>query len=103
MLIDVAYAMAPGEGGGGSFLAGLFPLILIFLILYVLIIRPQQKKQRQQQAMIDTLKKGDRVVTSGGVHGTVVGIKESEGILVLKIANNVNIEVSRGSISRMKS
>ncbi|MYF75452.1 MAG: preprotein translocase subunit YajC, partial [Gemmatimonadetes bacterium] len=59
-------------------LVTMFPFILMFVILYLLIIRPQQKKQKDHQRMIDDLQKGDRVVTSGGMHGTITGIKEQE-------------------------
>ena len=84
-----------------NMLVTMFPFILMFVILYLLIIRPQQKKQKDHQRMVDELKKGDRVVTSGGVHGTITGIKEQEGVLVVQVAKEVQIEVSRGSISRV--
>ncbi len=84
-----------------NMLVTMFTFILMFVILYLLIIRPQQKKQKDHQRMVDELKKGDRVVTSGGVHGTITGIKEQEGILVVQVAKEVQIEVSRGSISRV--
>ena len=84
-----------------NMLVTMFPFILMFVILYLLIIRPQQKKQKDHQRMVDELKKGDRVVTSGGVHGTITGIKDQEGILVVQVAKEVQIEVSRGSISRV--
>ncbi len=93
----------PGPEGAEapSMLVTMFPFILMFVILYLLIIRPQQRKQKDHQRLIDELKKGDRVVTSGGMHGTITGIKEQEGILVLQVAKEVQIEVSRGSISRV--
>ena len=92
---------APEGGEAPSMLVTMFPFILMFVILYLLIIRPQQKKQKEHQRMVDELKKGDRVVTSGGMHGTITGIKEQEGILVVQVAKEVQIEVSRGSISRV--
>ena len=92
---------APAGGEPPNMLVTMFPFILMFLVLYLLIIRPQQKKQKEQQTMIDELKKGDKVVTSGGVHGTITGIKEKEGILMVTVAKDVQIEVSRGSISRV--
>ena len=92
---------APEGAEAPSMLVTMFPFILMFVILYLLILRPQQKKQRDHQRMVDELKKGDRVVTSGGVHGTITGIKEQEGILVVQVAKEVQIEVSRGSISRV--
>ena len=82
-------------------LVTMLPFVLMFVILYLLIIRPQQKKQKDHQRMIDELKKGDRVVTSGGVHGTITGIKDKEDILMVQVAKDVQIEVSRGSISRV--
>ena len=85
-----------------NMLVTMFPFILMFVILYLLIIRPQQKKQKDHQRMVDELKKGDRVVTSGGVHGTITGIKEQEGVLVVQVAKEVQIEVSRGSISKVE-
>ncbi len=102
--IGEAFAMAPGggEGGGGSLITSLMPLALIFVIMYLLIIRPQQKKQKEHQRMIDALNKGDKIVTNGGVHGTVVGLKEREQTLIVKIADNVKIELSRAAVARVK-
>jgi len=98
-----AFAMTGGgEGGGGSLITSLMPLALIFVIMYMLIIRPQQKKQKDHQRMIDALKKGDEIVTNGGVHGTIVGVKERDQTLIVKIADNVKIEVSRSAVARMK-
>ena len=102
--IGEAFAMAPGggEGGGGSLITSLMPLALIFVIMYLLIIRPQQKKQKEHQRMIDALNKGDKIVTNGGVHGTVVGLKEREQTLIVKIADNVKVELSRTAVARVK-
>ena len=101
-LIAAAHAMGqpPGEGGGSP-IAGMMPLILIVVIAYLLILRPQMKKQKAQQRMIDELDKGNEIVTSGGIHGTIANIKDDT--LVLKIAENVKIEVSRTAVSRNKS
>ena len=105
LFTEKAFAFGGGQPAEGaeapSMLVTMFPFILMFVILYLLIIRPQQKKQKDHQRMIDDLQKGDRVVTSGGVHGTITGIKEQEGILVVQVAKEVRIEVSRGSISRV--
>jgi preprotein translocase subunit YajC len=101
--IGDAFAMSGGgEGGGGSLIASLMPLALIFVIMYLLIIRPQQKKQREHQRMMDALKKGDEIVTNGGVHGTIMGFKEREKTLIVKIADNVKIELSRAAVARVK-
>ena len=79
----------------------MLPFILMFVIMYFLLIRPQYKKQKEQQSMIDALKKGDRVVTNGGMHGSIVGVKEKEGIIVLQVAKDVKIEISRGAVSKV--
>ncbi len=97
-----AFAMGGGAAPGGQqspLLLQLMPFILMFAVIYFLILRPQHKKQKQQQQMIESLKKGDRIVTSGGIHGKITGVKEKEGILVVWIAKDVQIEVSRGSVT----
>lgn len=100
-----AFAMGGQPGAPGaeqpSIFVTMLPFVLMFVVMYFLIIRPQHKKQKDQQQMIDALKKGDRVVTSGGVHGLITGIKEKEGILMVQVAKDVQIEVSRGSVSRV--
>ena len=102
-MIDIAYALTPGggsEGGAGGF-TGFIPLILMFVIFYFLLIRPQQKRSKEHRQMVSNLKKGDRIVTSGGIHGVITNIKDD--ILVVKIADNVKIEVSRAAVSRVKN
>ncbi|HEY4719503.1 MAG TPA: preprotein translocase subunit YajC [Candidatus Methylomirabilis sp.] len=88
---------APGAGGVGSALAPVPFLLLIFVIFYFLLIRPQQKKQREQRDMLRALKTGDQVVTIGGIYGTVVDIDETK--VKLKIAENVKIDVAQTSIA----
>jgi len=87
------------DGGGGSFINLLFPMVLIFGIFYFLIIRPQQKKQRQAQTerdeMLSSLKSNDKVVTSGGIYGTIVAVRENT--VQLRIAQGVSIEVLRSA------
>jgi len=95
----VVYAMAAGQPAGShSVFLSFLPIILIFLVLYFLMIRPQQKKQQEHQRMLGLLKKGDRVVTTSGIFGTVVGIKGD--VVVLKIADNVKVEFLKGAIAR---
>ena len=98
MLNSAAVILAQGGGGGGSnpFMTFL-PIILIFVIFYFLLIRPQQKRQKEHQNMLDRISKGDRVVTSGGMYGTVVGVKDN--IVVLRIADEVKVEFSKSSVS----
>jgi len=98
MFISTAHAMgtqgAAGQQGG---FAAFVPLILMFVIFYFLLIRPQQKKAKAHQAMINEIKKGDNVVTSGGIHGTIV--KVDDATVTLEIAEKVNIKVIRANIS----
>ena len=94
-------ALAQVQGGSSANPAiGTFvqfgPIILVFIIMYFLMIRPQQQRQKALQKMIDNLKKGDRVLTSGGIIGTVVGVDDSKA--VLKIADEIKVEFSKGSI-----
>ncbi len=86
-------------GGGGSLLFTLLPFVLIFAIFYFLVIRPQAKRQRELSKMLDSLKQGDRVVTSGGLFGTVAGVKDN--IVVLKVADQVRVEVAKSAITAM--
>ncbi len=97
-MIDLAYAMGQGGGSaqGGGF-AAFVPIILMFVIFYFLLIRPQQKKAKAHQEMINNLKKGDRVVTSGGIHGTITSLDESTA--TVEIADKVRVKVTRGSIA----
>ena len=102
-LVSSAYAMgAPASGGGSANpIASLLPFALMFVVLYLLILRPQMKKQKDQQRLIDELEKKDQIVTSGGIHGIIENIKDD--ILVVKVADNVKIEISRAAVSRVKN
>ena len=90
----VAYAMSSGGSQGQAQGGILFflPWIAIIAIFYFLMIRPQQKKQKEHQKMLNDLKKGDKVVTTGGMFGTIVGINEKDNIIVLKIGEDVKVE-----------
>ena len=99
--MNMAYAMGQGgEAGAGGFSA-FVPIILMFVIFYFLLIRPQQKKTKEHREMISSLKKGDRIITSGGLHGRITGIKESEGVLVVEIADKVRVKIARGNVSAL--
>ena len=91
-----------GEAQGGDPLSFLIPMGAIFLIFYFLLIRPQQRKQKEHENLLKAVSKGDRVVTTGGIHGVVVG--EAEDVLTLEIANlrgeRVRIKLDRGRIER---
>ena len=97
----LAYAMGGGgagaEGGQSAGFGAFVPLIIMFAIFYFLLIRPQQKKTKQHKELLGGLKKGDRVVSSGGLHGMVTGL--TEDVVTMEIAPKVRVKVSRGSIS----
>jgi len=95
------FLFAGGQGGqGGGGLMAYLPFILILAIMYFLMIRPQAKRQKEKQRMLEALKKGDRVVTIGGIHGTVSGLKgKDKKIVNLKVSNNTNISLNRSAIS----
>ena len=84
-------------------IASLVPLILVFLIMYFLLIRPQQKKLKEHQAMVAALRRGDQVVTSGGIVGRVTRVKDSENEVEVEIAPNVNVRVVRSTIQTVVS
>ncbi|MCP4632765.1 MAG: preprotein translocase subunit YajC [candidate division Zixibacteria bacterium] len=92
--------MSPAGGGesGSNPLFQFLPFILLFAVIYFLLLRPQQKKQKEHQKMISELTKGERVVTNSGILGTIVGINEKDNIIVLRIAENVKIEVLKSSV-----
>ncbi len=100
----LAYAMGgggTGEGGGSGGFGAFIPLILMFVIFYFLLIRPQQKKTKQHRELLAALKKGDRVVSSGGLHGVITGL--TDDIVTMEIAPKVRVKVSRASVSGVTS
>ena len=106
MLME-SIAWAQGTGGGGSAGAGgaggvlsLVPFLLIFIIFYFLLIRPQQQKQKQQRALLDALKKGDKVITTSGIWGTITNLGKET--VTLQIADNTKIKMQRDNISRLR-
>jgi preprotein translocase subunit YajC len=100
-MIDYAYAAAgsPSGQGGGSAMVQLAFFAAIFAIFYFLLIRPQQKQKRERESMLSTVKPGDRVVMSSGLHGTVV--KLSDQSVTLKVADQVRLEFDRSAIGRI--
>jgi preprotein translocase subunit YajC len=88
---------AGGEGVGGF--GGFIPIILMFVIFYFLLIRPQQKRQKEHRNMITNLKKGDRIITSGGLHGRITGMDDTT--LTVEIADKVRVKVARSNVGGM--
>ncbi len=100
-MIDIAYAMGAGGTGGagtqGGGIGALLPIILVFAVFYFLLIRPQQKKAKQHREMLSALKKGDRIISSGGMYGVITGITDDS--VTMEIAPKVRVKISRGSIA----
>ena len=104
MFISSAFAQtAPTAAAGGgdmmSQLTGMLPLVLMFVVLYFVMIRPQMKRQKEHRAMIDALSKGDEVATAGGILGTVTRL--SEGVLYIQIAQGVEVQIQRSAVAQV--
>ncbi|WP_112323265.1 preprotein translocase subunit YajC [Oceanibium sediminis] len=100
MFASPAYAQAAG-GGAGAGLAGFIPIILIFGIMYFLMIRPQQKKMKQHAAMVAALRRGDQVVTQGGLIGKVTKVKDDANEVEVELAPDVKVRVVRATIAQV--
>ena len=99
-LVSTAMAMGPPPGGAqgqGNPLLGLMPLVIIVLIFYFLMLRPQQKRAKQHKAFLDALKRGDEVMTSGGIIGRVAGL--TDDVVTLEVDDKVRIKVIRSQIA----
>ena len=97
MFFTPAYAQASGSGGFGSTFGSLIPLLLIFAIMYFIIIRPQQKKAKEHNQMVIALKRGDQILTQGGIIGKVTKVKDESEIEV-EIAANTKVRVMKSTI-----
>jgi preprotein translocase subunit YajC len=102
MLISTAYAQGLGFLDSQGALVQFLPLVLIFVVFYFLLIRPQQKKAKDQRAMLDALRRGDRVVTGGGIIGSISRVVNAEEVQV-EIADGVRVRVLRSTISNVLS
>jgi len=105
-LITEAYAMGPSPQGGGQggiqgLVGSLLPLILIFVVFYFLLIRPQQKKAKDHKQMLENLKKGDKIITAGGVYGVIDSVDTKT--ITVKVAENVKVKIGRGFISGVRA
>jgi preprotein translocase subunit YajC len=103
MFITEAFAQSAGGGGGSatSMLVQFMPIILIFVIMYFLILRPQQTKARQHREMVANLRRGDTVVTSGGLIGKVAKVDENE--LLVELAEGIRVKVVRGMVAEVRA
>jgi preprotein translocase subunit YajC len=98
MFISEAWAQGAGAGGSSDFLVQLFPLVLIFIVFYFLLIRPQQSKMKQQKEMLAGVKRGDRVVTGGGIIGLVTKVI-GENELQVELAEGVRVRIIKQTIT----
>ncbi|MBN1907513.1 MAG: preprotein translocase subunit YajC [Deltaproteobacteria bacterium] len=100
-MIDVAYAMGAGGQAGtqaqGGGLMGFLPFIALIIIFYFLLMRPQQKKAKEHRTMLTALKKGDKIISSGGLHGEITGL--TDDAIIMEIAPKVRVKISRGSVA----
>jgi preprotein translocase subunit YajC len=96
-MTSLAWAADAGPAAGPGGIASFIPLILIFVVFYFLLIRPQQKKVKEHQQFVANLKKGDAVVTNGGIYGEITGLTDT--VVTLEIADNVRIKVARPNIA----
>lgn len=99
MFIETAYAMgAPGDAGAqGGGMSGLVMMLIIFAIFYFILIRPQQKRMKEHKKMVEELKKGDRIITGGGIYGTVEGV--AQNTLTVKIAEGTKVKITKHSVA----
>jgi preprotein translocase subunit YajC len=103
MFISTAYAQAPGSMfGGGDMLTSLLPFALIFVIMYFLILRPQQKRVKAHQEMVKNVRRGDTVVTNGGLIGRVAKVVDDNEIEI-EISDDIRVRQSRGMIAEVRS
>ncbi len=102
MFVSPAYAQAAAAPGGGSGLEAMLPLILILGVFYFLMVRPQQKKHREKEAMLGAIRRGDRIVTGGGIIGTVTKVVNDKELAV-EISDGVKVRVQRALVSAVVS
>ncbi len=103
MITAIAYAMgaqgdaAQGQAGGGA--SGLIMMLVIFAIFYFILIRPQQKKMKEHKKMVEELKKGDEIITGGGIYGVVEGV--APDTVTVKIAEGTKVKITRSSVAHI--
>lgn len=96
---DVAYAQGAGAPGGASAIANFLPLVLIVIVFYFFIIRPQSKRAKDHGKFLESLKRGDKVITQSGIIGSVASIDDAKGIITLEIAKDTQVKFTRSSIT----
>jgi preprotein translocase subunit YajC len=99
--MELFFAMAPQGGDGGSMVSTLIMFGAIFAIFYFMIIRPQQKKAKERESLLKSVKKGDKIITASGIHGTVSGLDETT--VLIDVGNNNKIKMERSAIGQVVS
>ncbi len=98
-LLYAAGGQMGGSGGTGNPILNLLPFLLIILVMYFLMIRPQAKKQKEKQKMLQELQPGDDILTIGGIFGKIEGLREKENVVIVKIAKDIKIQISRSAVA----
>jgi preprotein translocase subunit YajC len=102
MIVTPAFAQGAGAGGGSEMLVSLLPFVLIFVIMYFLILRPQQKRAKQHQEMVKNMRRGDTVVSSGGLMGKITKVVDENEIEV-EIADGIRVRQMRGMVAEVRA
>jgi len=102
MFMNILLMTAPAGGESGNPILSFLPIILMFGVFYFLLIRPQTKRQKESEKMRSELKKGDHIITTGGIHGTIEGIKDND-ILLVKTATDTKLHVSKSAVTTVKT
>jgi len=103
MFISTAWAQAGGAGGGGDFFMSIVPLLAIFGIMYFLLIRPQQQKVKAHREQVAATRRGDRVVTGGGLIGTVVRVDDEKDELIVELGEGIRVRALRSTLQDVRS
>jgi preprotein translocase subunit YajC len=98
ILLAQAQPLAPGAAGPNP-LASFIPIILIFIIMYFVLFRPQMRRQKEQKQLVSSLKTGDRVVTASGIHGMITNVKDTT--VTVKVADNVKLEMEKSAVTNV--
>tara|TARA_B100001540_G_C15514245_1_gene509495 strand:- start:164 stop:481 length:318 start_codon:yes stop_codon:yes gene_type:complete len=98
-----AFAQSAGSSAGGFSIGGLIPFILIFVIFYFLLIRPQQKRVKEHKNMVQSLKRGDVIVSAGGIIGKIIKATDGSDQITVEISKGVNVEIARQMVSELKN
>ncbi len=102
-MLSNAFAQSAGSSAGGFSIGGLIPFILIFVIFYFLLIRPQQKRVKEHKLMVQSLKKGNIIVSAGGIIGKIIKAVDGSDDITVEISKGVNVEISRQMVSELRN